>query len=75
MHAQTPGSFGLAGGLSVRVGDLGDFTKTGFYAGAVFDISPPLAPVGLRFDGFYNSLGGSGNAPAYRPLARPPRSR
>jgi hypothetical protein len=69
LHAQTPGSFGVAGGLSVPIGDLGDRTETGYHIAAVFDFSPPLAPVGLRFDGFYNNLSGAGNSADLRTIA------
>lgn len=69
LHAQTPGSFGVAFGGSVPVGDLGDFTETGFYVGGLLDISPPLSPVGFRFEGFYNGLGGANNGADYRTIA------
>ena len=66
MHAQSPGSLGVAFGGSVPVGDLGDFTETGFYVGGLLDISPPLSPVGFRVEGFYNGLGGANNSADYR---------
>jgi hypothetical protein len=66
-EAQKP-SVGIAGGLSVPVGTLGDGTDIGYHIAGVLDFSPPLAPVGLRIDGFLNNLSGQGNGADFRTL-------
>jgi hypothetical protein len=49
-------SFMVAGGLTVPVGNTADAVKSGFNVTAGLGIKPPLAPIGLRFEGMWNSM-------------------
>jgi hypothetical protein len=49
-------SLGVAGGLSMPTGDASDFVKSGYNVTVSLGIKPPVAPVGFRLDGMWNSL-------------------
>jgi hypothetical protein len=48
--------FGVSAGLSQPVGNLGDAVDAGYNLTGIVNVSIPLAPVGLRFEGSYNSF-------------------
>lgn len=52
-----PVRFGIAGGATVPVSDIKDFSKTGWHAGALVEAGVPLFPWGLRVDAMWNQLG------------------
>jgi opacity protein-like surface antigen len=52
-----PVRFGIAGGATVPVSDISDFSKTGWHAGALVEAGVPLFPWGLRVDAMWNQLG------------------
>jgi hypothetical protein len=52
-----PVRFGIAGGATVPVSDISDFSKTGWHAGALLEAGVPLFPWGLRIDAMWNQLG------------------
>jgi outer membrane protein with beta-barrel domain len=54
LHAQT--SLGIAGGLAMPTGDASDLVKSGYNLTVALGIKPPVAPIGLRIDGMWNSL-------------------
>lgn len=54
VFAQT--SFSIAAGAAVPVGDFADGANTGYNATVGIGIKPPLAPLGLRIEGMFNSL-------------------
>lgn len=54
LHAQT--SFSIAAGASLPTGDAGDLHDMGYHATLGLGIKPPLAPLGLRIEGSFNSL-------------------
>lgn len=54
LHAQT--SFIVAAGAALPVGSTSDSRKMGYNATVGIGIKPPLAPIGLRIDGMYNSF-------------------
>lgn len=56
LHAQGMTSFGVAAGATIPTGDFGNQTQTGYHGMVTLDVHPPLAPVGLRFDGMFNEL-------------------
>jgi hypothetical protein len=49
-------SLGVAGGLSMPTGDASDVVKSGYNVTAALGIKPPVAPIGLRIDGMWNSF-------------------
>lgn len=49
-------SLGVAGGLSMPTGDASDLVKSGYNVTVSLGIKPPVAPVGFRLDGMWNSL-------------------
>ena len=53
-RAQT--SFSVAAGASLPMGDRGDGLNMGYNATVGLGIKPPLAPVGLRVEGMFNSF-------------------
>ncbi len=55
LHAQA--SLVIMGGLSAPVGNLGDLTDIGYNAGVGINVGAPALPIGLRFEGAYNSFG------------------
>jgi hypothetical protein len=62
LHAQA--SFSVAAGASVPIGSTSDAMNVGYNVTAALGIKPPVAPIGLRLDGMYNSMefkGGGGN--------------
>jgi hypothetical protein len=69
-RAQT--SVSVAGGVTVPLGDASRQLNTGYNATIALNSKPPLASVGIRLEGMFNSLGakddGSG-ATAHRILA------
>jgi Outer membrane protein beta-barrel domain len=54
LHAQA--SFGIAAGATVPMGDAADSYKMGYHATLSLGIKPPLAPIGFRAEGMFNSL-------------------
>lgn len=50
-------SFGIHAGLAQPMGDFGDVVESGWSAGAMLQIKPPLMPLGFRIDGTYNRFG------------------
>lgn len=55
-HAQGV-SFGVGGGAVVPTGSYGDLMSMGWNATAVARFKPPVAPLGLQVDAFYNRFG------------------
>lgn len=53
--AQT--SLSIAGGVSVPLGDAADVLKTGYNASLALTAKPPLASLGIRLEGMFNSFG------------------
>lgn len=53
-------TFGLAGGLSMPTGDVGDSFKTGWNVMGSLGYQPAFRAVGARFDVGYHSLGADG---------------
>ena len=62
-HAQKGYALGIGGGAAIPVGKLGDVQKTGYSALLALAVGSPDLPIGIRFDGIYNSLTHS-DAPA-----------
>lgn len=54
----SPVDFGVAGGISFPMGDLGDFTKTGWHLAGLVGWQPATLPLGFRFDLMYNRFAG-----------------
>lgn len=60
--AGTPGRAGgqtsvsVAGGVAIPLGDAADVLKAGYNASLALTAKPPLASVGLRLEGMFNSL-------------------
>jgi hypothetical protein len=54
LHAQT--SFSIAAGASLPMGDASDSNEMGYHATLGLGIKPPLAPLGLRIEGMFNSF-------------------
>jgi hypothetical protein len=54
LEAQT--SFSVAAGATVPIGSTADGLNTGYNALVALGIKPPLAPLGVRIDGMYNSM-------------------
>lgn len=58
-HAQQGATFAVSGGASVPLGDLGDFTSTGYHVQLSLEGRPPaVAAPTLRVDGLYAGFGG-----------------
>ncbi|MEO8621673.1 MAG: outer membrane beta-barrel protein [bacterium] len=51
--AQAQLGFGVAAGPSTPMGDFSDIAKTGYQASGLVNLSLPLLPVGLRFEGSF----------------------
>lgn len=56
LHAQT--SFAASLGAAVPMGSMADAVDLGYNLTASLGIKPPLAPLGLRIDGMFNSFEG-----------------
>lgn len=56
LPAQKGYAIGVGGGAAIPVGKLGDTQKTGYSALVALAVGSPDLPIGLRFDGIYNSL-------------------
>lgn len=54
VHAQT--SFSAAIGATLPIGSTADGSEMGYNATLGLGIKPPLAPLGLRFEGMYSQL-------------------
>lgn len=54
-------NFSVSGGLSVPVGDVADFYKTGWNVMGSLGYQPAFRAVGARFDVSYHSLGADGD--------------
>jgi hypothetical protein len=53
---QAQASFGIAAGATLPMGDASDAHNMGYHATLSLGIKPPLAPIGLRVEGMFNSL-------------------
>jgi hypothetical protein len=60
-HAQGL-SFGLGGSAVVPTGDMSDGVSTGWGGMALVRVKPPVSPLGLQVDGFYNRFGYANDA-------------
>ena len=64
-HAQVPGtpsfSLGVAAGLAVPVGDLSDFTSSGYTVGVTLGMKQALVPFSIRAEGSFTELPWSDN--------------
>lgn len=60
-EAQSPIRFGIAGGLTMPSGDLGDGLENGFHGQVMLGFGMMALPVKLRADLSYHSLGGEEN--------------
>lgn len=49
-------SFSVAGGLAIPVGTLGDATDIGYAVSAGLNLAAPIAPVGARLEGAFQSM-------------------
>jgi opacity protein-like surface antigen len=49
-----PMTFGISGGLTLPVGDIGDAVNSGFNAGAHLAFMPAMLPFGVRVEGQFN---------------------
>jgi hypothetical protein len=67
LHAQT--SFSVAAGAALPMGDFADIAKMGYNVTAALGIKPPLAPVGARIDGMFNSFDSDPSGVTFRILA------
>ena len=67
MAAQT--SFSLAAGASLPIGSSADAYEMGYNATVGLGIKPPIAPVGLRFEGALNSMSMKNDGPNLRMLS------
>ena len=59
MDATRTVHFGIAGGATVPVGDLGDGYDTGYHLMGTLGFQPAAMPVGVRLDLAYNNMGGA----------------
>lgn len=62
LHAQA--SISVAAGATLPVGSTADGLEMGYNATLGLGIKPPLAPLGVRFEGMFNSLGHKGASSA-----------
>ena len=53
-HAQKTYALGLAGGVAIPVGKLGDIVNNGYNATIALAIGEGDSPIGVRLDGLYN---------------------
>ncbi len=56
LHAQKP-SLNISAGASMPTGDFADAAEMGYNAAIGIGFKPPLAPLGLRVEGMFNSFG------------------
>jgi hypothetical protein len=72
LSAQSPKpvSIGLAVGAAIPVGDLADFTNTGYNGTASLGLSSLGTPVGIRFEGMYNKFLGRDDVSLNQPDMR-----
>ncbi|MDB4916625.1 MAG: hypothetical protein JWM95_4269 [Gemmatimonadetes bacterium] len=54
--AESQVGFGVAAGLSAPIGNFGDAVESGYHLTGIVNLAIPLAPVGFRFEGSYNSF-------------------
>jgi hypothetical protein len=62
-------SFSLAAGAALPIGESADVYEMGYNATVGLGIKPPIAPLGLRFEGSLNSLSVKNDGPNLRMLA------
>jgi hypothetical protein len=62
-------SFSLAAGAALPVGSTSDVLEMGYNATVGLGIKPPIAPIGLRFEGALNGLSVKNDGPNFRMLA------
>jgi hypothetical protein len=55
-HAQSPISFGAAGGVNLPMGDLSDEADTGWMVNALVQLDFPLLPLAVRGDFHFSQL-------------------
>ena len=72
LSAQSPKpvSIGLAVGAAIPLGDLADFTNTGYNGTASLGLSSLGTPIGLRLEGMYNKLPGRDDVSLNQPDMR-----
>ena|SRR5919204_4816317 len=66
VHAQSPWSLNIAGGLAIPTGDLANRVNTGWHGLATVSLSSPTQVYGLRFDAEYNRFGVDATSPIGR---------
>jgi opacity protein-like surface antigen len=52
-----PVSFGIAGGLSIPSGDIGDAVESGFLVGGLLEFARPASPLAFRVEVDYSRFG------------------
>jgi hypothetical protein len=62
-------SFSLAAGAALPIGSMADSYELGYNATVGLGIKPPIAPLGLRFEGALNSMSIKNDGPSTRILA------
>jgi hypothetical protein len=67
LHAQA--SFSIAAGASVPTGDAAEVVKMGYNATVGVGFKPPLAPIGVRVEGMFNSFEFDGPEASQRVMA------
>jgi opacity protein-like surface antigen len=67
LHAQT--SISLAAGATMPLGTTGDGFDVGYNATLGVGIKPPLAPIGVRVEGMFNSMAGKSSPTGLRILS------
>jgi len=60
--SSTSYSIGANAGLVVPVGDLSNFTSSGYTVAATLGMHPPLSPLGFRVEGSFTELPFNGNS-------------
>ncbi|MGH8523067.1 MAG: hypothetical protein ACREXY_02250 [Gammaproteobacteria bacterium] len=61
-RAGAQNSVSVAGGIAVPVGSAADALNTGYNASFALTAKPPLASVGIRLEGMFNSFGFKDNS-------------
>lgn len=61
LHAQSPVSFGAAGGVNLPMGDLSDEADTGWMVNALVQFDIPLLPLAVRGDFHFSQLAETGD--------------
>jgi hypothetical protein len=64
LESQRPITVGVAGGLSLPVGDFGDAVDPGWHALGTLTLGTAMQPLGLRLDAAYNQFARSATTPS-----------